>query len=816
MFWGIEVGKEPVPFVPAFDAHLTMACLTVAAKGSERNVLVIKYDDQELSLCSLRVNGQEHSNLDIMLEEGKEVVFQVAGAGAKVSLTGYFVSSMDQQGEDEEDDEDEEEEDSEEDVEMDDETAAQVQEMLNKRKAADAPAAAQQKKAKAAPAVATPEASPKKAAAASPVAKPVAAAPAAKKESNSTITKHANGLIIEELSLGNGPEAVKGKKIFVKYIGKLTNGKTFDKSLVKPFDFKLGMGQVIKGWDLGFAGMKVGGRRRLTIPAKLGYGQQGAAPDIPGGATLVFDVELCRDCSILKAFLDAMLCGRKQSIHDSKHRCSLGGQYGCTLRRYISHSKHYSVGPPNQFRMVGGTKVFDVLHNGKSITPDGRWRLSTYVKIIRKFLFLDKELIFLVVKGSTHIISQAIYSMQSLEEMNFKQVDRIRFLLGLDRVVSQQDEESGQCTVTYALPVLLIQKIIRMLWRTLWMDYNHRDTAYSSLLELCLVSKEMFHFVSTTLFTSLRVNWVRNVKDGAASEYFKAFLNPYSPYKRVVRTNDRPITNDNCTPVPEWFHFGMHVRRLEIRFYSTWRDYTNLLCPLEHLTLRMEDTDYLGLVNNMTNLKTFAVTQTIKSCAPSFVKYLYAQDTLTSLSLINVTIDVDELSRILANKPAITKLVLHSPKMPVIPSTLQTLFVNYENSWLLNDINNNNKFMVTYLRMMKESGQWSQDLPYLIKLTSLRKFRLSVPIKRKDTDHLFSQILQSPNIQRIIFDLDNSDYRITPPDITPQSIEEWSNCSAYGLSIIRLTLSRNCFLKVTFAKTTATDQVSNQLNNQLE
>lgn len=98
-----------------------------------------------------------------------------------------------------------------------------------------------------------------------------------------------NGLKYEDLAPGNGPIAQKGRKVRVKYVGKLTNGKTFDSGTIA---FKLGGGEVIKGWDLGVAGMKVGGRRTLKIPPTLGYGHRGAPPDIPPNATLVFEVSL--------------------------------------------------------------------------------------------------------------------------------------------------------------------------------------------------------------------------------------------------------------------------------------------------------------------------------------------------------------------------------------------------------------------------------------------------------------------------------------------------------------------------------------------
>jgi peptidyl-prolyl cis-trans isomerase A (cyclophilin A) len=99
---------------------------------------------------------------------------------------------------------------------------------------------------------------------------------------------------IEELVVGNGPEATKGDKVKVHYVGTLTSGKEFDSSRKhgEPFDFQLGAGEVIKGWDLGVAGMKVGGKRKLTVPASLGYGSRGSPPVIPANATLLFEVEL--------------------------------------------------------------------------------------------------------------------------------------------------------------------------------------------------------------------------------------------------------------------------------------------------------------------------------------------------------------------------------------------------------------------------------------------------------------------------------------------------------------------------------------------
>jgi FKBP-type peptidyl-prolyl cis-trans isomerase len=103
-----------------------------------------------------------------------------------------------------------------------------------------------------------------------------------------------SGLQYWDIVVGTGATAVAGKPVKVHYTGWLTNGKKFDSSVDRgqPFVFPLGGGQVIKGWDEGVAGMKVGGKRQLRIPPELGYGARGAGGAIPPNATLIFDVEL--------------------------------------------------------------------------------------------------------------------------------------------------------------------------------------------------------------------------------------------------------------------------------------------------------------------------------------------------------------------------------------------------------------------------------------------------------------------------------------------------------------------------------------------
>ena len=119
----------------------------------------------------------------------------------------------------------------------------------------------------------------------------------AKEEPKTKVVETKSGLKYEDIKVGTGKEAKKGDTVSVHYTGWLAKDKKkFDSSHDRnmPFTFELGAGRVIKGWDEGVAGMKVGGKRKLMIPAKLGYGARGAGDDIPPNADLIFEVELLK------------------------------------------------------------------------------------------------------------------------------------------------------------------------------------------------------------------------------------------------------------------------------------------------------------------------------------------------------------------------------------------------------------------------------------------------------------------------------------------------------------------------------------------
>ncbi|KAJ3099075.1 peptidylprolyl isomerase fpr4 [Phlyctochytrium planicorne] len=300
--------------------RLTNVALDPSTTTKERVSLSVQVSNNEFIIANLLPGKVEQQSLDLVFTEGEEITFTVNG-DATLHLTGNHVIDDDfdedddddeeiefdedgnpigdlwEDGDEDDDEDDEDEEDDEEDE--DDADEAEILAALNnanKRKTI----AVEGKPVKKAriveideseepvPEKKQPPKTPKKAA-----AKPEKEPEPEPKDSGKAKTLP-SGLTIEDINVGNGAKAKNGKKVKVRYVGRLTNGKVFDSNTSggKPFVFKLGGGEVIKGWDLGVQGMNVGGTRKLTIPAKLAYGARGAPPDIPPNSTLIFEVKL--------------------------------------------------------------------------------------------------------------------------------------------------------------------------------------------------------------------------------------------------------------------------------------------------------------------------------------------------------------------------------------------------------------------------------------------------------------------------------------------------------------------------------------------
>ncbi|KAF9431099.1 peptidylprolyl isomerase fpr4 [Entomortierella beljakovae] len=327
-FWGLTVlpGKTYSQVVESSFklSMVTHTVISTAALDEEvktgRSSVRVTVDKKTFILCSLTPGKFEQQTLDLVFTEGESITFSVSGDNT-VHLSGNYLpddegmdydsDEMDLYGEGDEDDEDIEDEDEEEDDEEEEETTivtkgakrvAKFEEPAKKQaaekkqkvteekaipvKAKEAPKKEEAKKeAKKETKKETKKEEPKK-----EEPKKAAKKEEPKKDNKKVLS---NGLIIEDVKVGAGQAAKSGKKIGMRYIGRLTNGKVFDKNTSgKPFNFNLGRGEVIKGWDLGIQGMMLGGERRLTIPPALAYGAQGAPPDIPRNATLVFEVKL--------------------------------------------------------------------------------------------------------------------------------------------------------------------------------------------------------------------------------------------------------------------------------------------------------------------------------------------------------------------------------------------------------------------------------------------------------------------------------------------------------------------------------------------
>jgi FK506-binding nuclear protein len=291
-------------------------------------------DIEEYVVCTLSPKTQYQQTLDLTITPSEEVYFVVTGS-YPIHLTGNYVEhpadETDSEEEDDEYDEDEydltpdedeiiygapfdddeiDEDDSEE--EEDEESTPKIEviedeeeDVVAKKRPAEEPASKKSKKAKK-----NEKKEEKKSVQFTkeleqgPTGSTLVEKKEDKKAEKKTEKKEKNGdkkfptktllggVITEDRKVGSGPLAKSGSKVGIRYIGKLKNGSVFDKNTTgKPFTFKLGKGECIKGFDLGVAGMAVGGERRVIIPPKMGYGSQ-ALPGIPANSELTFDIKL--------------------------------------------------------------------------------------------------------------------------------------------------------------------------------------------------------------------------------------------------------------------------------------------------------------------------------------------------------------------------------------------------------------------------------------------------------------------------------------------------------------------------------------------
>lgn len=327
MFWGliVEPGKKYSQTVEN-SFHISKATIDLSSATDDDITLLLDYEgQQEYILCHLNKSNKQES-LDLNFQQGDTISLFTQGQSS-IHLSGYLL------GEDDSDDdmtlgemmEEEEEMDEEECEEEDDEDESEVVEGKgNKRvmpvngnansqkkkkmdeevKEAAAPEAGKMsktQKAKERKKLAKQQAQQEKPAekVEAPKAAPKEQAQPKKKNETNVTAEPAKktlkgGLVIEDIKVGNGLEAKSGQKVAVYYEGRLQkNNKKFDQSKNGPgFKFHLGAGEVIKGWDVGVQGMKIGGKRRLTVPAHMAYGKGGSPPVIPPNSTLVFEVEL--------------------------------------------------------------------------------------------------------------------------------------------------------------------------------------------------------------------------------------------------------------------------------------------------------------------------------------------------------------------------------------------------------------------------------------------------------------------------------------------------------------------------------------------
>jgi FK506-binding nuclear protein len=302
--------------MPPVLLHVTAACFGENVTAGSRSVVSIKTENYEGPVCSLTAGSHENQTLDLLFSLSEPTTVSVSGQNpSSVTLSGYFQPLSDDyaesyaEGSDLEDmdadlDDMDEEQIEEyrralesrgrkrhlEDEGSDDDEQPTKKRKTNKGQAARGGGVEDDTKETESTNKASKSKSPKQSPKQSPKGSPATSSKKGKKKDWIMVK---GGLKYKEIRDGQGKGAKNGDTVGVYYVGQLGDNTIFDKCIEgQPLEFTLGAGEVIKGWELGLNGMKVGGKRRLQIPSKMGYGTQGSEPEIPPNADLTFTIEL--------------------------------------------------------------------------------------------------------------------------------------------------------------------------------------------------------------------------------------------------------------------------------------------------------------------------------------------------------------------------------------------------------------------------------------------------------------------------------------------------------------------------------------------
>merc|ERR1719266_300063 len=297
LFWSLRVEADKTvdidqPAIPNYIVHITNACFGPEVKKNSRSVVMVTTSSEEetdaVPLCVLKEGQIENQSLDLLFNESATMTVQ-GNKPSTVYLTGYLQPPImpDMMNPDMEDMDEEmimrqlaaQREQATEDAKDSSEEEEEVEEPPTKKQRTT--------KGQKATANGAKKEEPKRKGQSEEEVKPKKN----KKKGKQAVNK--NGIKFKQLKEGTGTPAKKGDKVRVYYVGQTEDKEVFDKAITgSGFEFTLGKGEVIQGWDIGVLGMKVGGKARMTIPSKLAYGEEGSPPQIPSNATLQFTVEI--------------------------------------------------------------------------------------------------------------------------------------------------------------------------------------------------------------------------------------------------------------------------------------------------------------------------------------------------------------------------------------------------------------------------------------------------------------------------------------------------------------------------------------------